>query len=238
MYIGKRVRSKLELSLIRLWYTLAHQLNFNNQWWYRDFDGHLVNDWAAGPVSENETPDQKKEKINSTWNQANVQLYWTASCYCVLVCSQFFVMYLYNTNLPQIWILTSETSIALQLHIHTPTKTVKPCRSLEMGGMWWWRGGGTATGERRRVKRGDDGWKLHLWNPPRGTHTFNANSSTTGKHWKFENVSVMIRVQLHTHTQHSHFTGNIRKATFMIKELHPEEFHPLITMTPQCIESI
>lgn len=81
---------------------------------------------------------------------------------CFGLQSVFFVMYLYNANLPLIWILTSETSNALQLHIHTPTRTVKPCRSLEMGGMWWRRGGGTATGERRRVKRGDDGWKLHL----------------------------------------------------------------------------
>lgn len=44
-----------------------------------------------------------------------------------------------------------------------------------------------------------------------GTHTFNANSSTTGKTLKFENVRVMIRIQLHIklplHQQHT--KGNL-----------------------------
>lgn len=42
----------------------------------------------------------------------------------------------------------------------------------------------------------------------------------------------------YTHTQQSHFISNIQKATLMIRELHPEDFQPLITMNPQCISSI
>lgn len=101
MYICQRVKSKLELSLIRLWYTLAHQYNFNNQWWYRDFDGHLVNDWAAGPVSENETPDQKKKKrktrpeirpmFNST-ELLHATVFWSAVSF--LLCTYTTLIYL------------------------------------------------------------------------------------------------------------------------------------------------
>lgn len=104
MYICKRVRSKLELSLIWLWYTLAHQYNLNNQWQYRDFNGHLVNDWAAGPVSENETPDQKKEEkknrpeirpmFNST-ELPHATMFWSAASFFSL-CTYITVIYLWS----------------------------------------------------------------------------------------------------------------------------------------------
>jgi len=47
-----------------------------------------------------------------------------------------------------------------------------------------------------------------------GAHTFNANSSTTGKTLKFENVCVMIRIQLHTKLPP---TSDILKAILIIK---------------------
>lgn len=67
------------------------------------------------------------------------------------------------------------------------------------------------------------------------THTFNANSSTTGKTLKFENVCIWLE---YSYTQNSHFTSNILKAILLNQELHPEEFQPLITITPQGIKSI
>lgn len=72
----------------------------------------------------------------------------------------------------------------------------------------------------------------------RGAHTpLMQTAVLQEKTLKFENVCVMIRIQLHTklplHQQHT--KGNLN---YFNQELHPEEFQPLITITPQCIKSI
>lgn len=95
-------------------------------------------------------------------------------------------------------------------------KTLKPMQDLngwnveEMKYSHRWVGGGGGKGVNKMERRWNFG-NYTCETQQRGAHTFNANSSTTGKTLKFENVCVMIRIQLHTklplHQQHT--KGNL-----------------------------
>lgn len=83
-------------------------------------------------------------------------------------------------------------------------------------------GGGEEDGEKM-----DFFWEITLVRPNMGhTHTFNANSSTTGKTLKFEKVCVMIRIQLHIklplHQQHT--KGNLIKPRITSRGI-PTTYH-------------
>lgn len=157
MYICKRVRSKFELSLIRLWYTLAHQYNLN-QWQYRDFNGHLVNDWAQVQFQKIKLQiKNRKKKIDLKSGLCSTLL----NCLMILCFGLqpfFFLLHLQNANLPLIWIQLLKPTMRFSF-IFTHLRQWDHAGLLKRvgcGGEWWrdsyrWKEAG---GERR--------WRLEI----------------------------------------------------------------------------
>lgn len=188
----------MESSLIRLWHTRRHIRITSIPVVIQDCKiGASVKASAAAPLSQN----QNFQIGLSNLTYADDKLLW-------------FETFKNLKKKPQIsdldlGLLKAACSSAF---ISNSNKTLKPMQdfngwNVQSDGRYShrWR-------KRGRVnKDGEMRWdfsfvsffflEITLVRPVTGhTHTFNANSSTTGKTLKFENVCVMIRIQLHTKT--------------------------------------